>query len=250
MLFEIFGLIYSRGAAGVQFALLFLVLLWVLFDCLSSRKPLPLVFLIAVSMIVAAFLPNPSYLQYFAFAFPFMVMNLAGPLKQLWPVRHDGQRRWFLGAVVIFYCLLSSADLLNYTVNEEIYPGDHNRKIQEVAEVSKEIDRLTNGHGDVFSFWPGYLLQTSNHAMPGMENQFGITVSMKVTPDEAKNYHLLTKEDLVRLIKQGNPAAVLVDDWFVKRELALTILTGSQYALAERKDEIDFYLPVRPGKHR
>jgi hypothetical protein len=66
----------------------------------------------------------------------------------------------------------------------------------------------------MLTWWPGYALETRTKIVPGMEDQFGLRVGYYVSdPQMRKRLHVLNQDDVDRMIRQREPAIVVVGLW-------------------------------------
>lgn len=163
----------------------------------------------ALAHTVACLFPDPVYEQYFTgpltpLLAPLMVAGLvraAGLMKKTGPV---------LAAVLVVAAILSAVDLqvrktgMNW---EEVWSFEH------LAKVSGAIEAHTAPDDTVMAFWPGYIFESGRQFMPGLENQFALGVSEKLTLDQKVHYHVAGKELVLKAFDLQYPDVVVLGAW-------------------------------------
>ena len=71
------------------------------------------------------------------------------------------------------------------------------RNVTEVLEANSREDDV------VLSIWPGYVFEAGRRYFPGSENQFGYDVASKISSDARAQYHVISKEEVLRALSSG-----------------------------------------------
>ncbi|MFA5134890.1 MAG: hypothetical protein WC505_03845 [Patescibacteria group bacterium] len=184
-----------------------------------SKRRVPFALLLTVPLFVVCFLPTPTFVQYFSILIPFMVLQSV-------LLYGDFLRRIGRTSITVMVCMLlvvygavAAAELYRYTVTGIDVPGvDASRhaadwKISTVTRIAGAIDRENTAHGDVLTFWPGYVIATSQHIVRGMENHFGVEVGDSVEADERAIYRILSYDDVKILIAHRIPSFAVIGNW-------------------------------------
>ena len=198
------GLGSADHALGVQFALLLVgaaAALWLL------RRRLPFAAAVGVSLGIASFLPTPTYVQYFCVVVPYLVL-LAVEVAARWP-------RAVLVGIAAY--AVAGAVAFSHDVRTEplLKPS-----VRSVERVSDAVQGRTRPGEEVLSGWPGYLFGTHADAVPGYTNQFAPVAAAKVSPREAARVHVLSEQEIERLIERRVPRLVVERNWVTSRPFA------------------------------
>jgi hypothetical protein len=103
-----------------------------------------------------------------------------------------------------------------------------NWRIPVVKRVSAEVDRINVRGTPVLSWWPGYLVESSERIVPGMENHFGIAVAEKLSAERRARLHILSESDVRSLLAAERPLVIL-GNWVNRTEYA-QVLQDLDYA--------------------
>jgi hypothetical protein len=115
-----------------------------------------------------------------------------------------------LAGILVLAAVLSAVDLqvrktgMNW---EEVWTFGH------LAKVSGAIEARTAQGDTVMAFWPGYVFESGREYMPGLENQFALGVSEKLTLDEKVHYHVAGKELVLKAFDLQYPDVVVLGAW-------------------------------------
>jgi Dolichyl-phosphate-mannose-protein mannosyltransferase len=206
---------------GIQASLLFFISLAFVFSIHKRGYPPRFAFQIAVALGFISLLPTPVLLQYFALCIPFLLVSAICVLNDLFAELES--RRAKLVAVAACFSLLgiylaaSANDFRAYLVTGDgvfgIQPdmkGDW--RLQRVIEVSQAIDQIARPGEIVASFWPGHIFQTKTNPLPGLENDFGLPVSDKLSSQQRASYHILLPGEVEADFAAHRPRVVVLRD--------------------------------------
>ena len=171
----------------------------------------------ALAHTVACLFPDPVYEQYFTGSLTPLLAPLvvAGLVRISQLVKKPGTA---LAGVLVLAAVLSVVDLQvrkTGMVWKEVWTFEH------LAKVSTAIEARTEPEDMVMAFWPGYVFETGRQYLPGLENQFALGVSEKLTLDQKVRYHVAGKELVLKAFDLQYPDVVVLGAWM--HELNTTI---------------------------
>ncbi|HYZ76576.1 MAG TPA: glycosyltransferase family 39 protein [Gaiellaceae bacterium] len=186
-------------ALGLQFAVLLagaVAALWLL------RRRLPFAAAVGISLGIASFLPTPTYVQYFCVVVPYLVLTVVELTA------------WRAGAIALAAGLAvyaaAGAVAFSHDVRTEPLLKPSVRSVERVSDV---VQSRTRPGEKVLSGWPGYLFGTHAEAVPGYTNQFAPAAAAKVSAREAVRVHVLSEQEIERLIERRVPRLVVERNW-------------------------------------
>ena len=171
----------------------------------------------AAAHTVACLFPDPVYEQYFTGPLTPLLAPLvvAGLVRISQLVKKPGSA---LAGVLVLAAVLSVVDLQvrkTGMVWKEVWTFEH------LAKVSAAIETRTEPQDMVMAFWPGYVFESGRQYLPGLENQFALGVSEKLTLDQKVRYHVAGKELVLKSFDLQYPDMVVLGAWMY--ELNTTI---------------------------
>ena len=89
-------------------------------------------------------------------------------------------------------------------------PQPDDLKLKRVREVSRAIDEIGAPGETVASFWAGYIFQTSANPLPGLEADYGLPVSEKLTPERRAKYHIVSPPEIEAGFAVHKPRVVVL----------------------------------------
>ena len=187
---RITGLWPTTEANGIPYGLL--VLANGIAVVMGSRAPRYRAWLAswaAATIIIISSLPTPVFIQYYCVAVPFLVV---GAVAFAWNYIHTRTGIAALAISGLLYAAPLRSHMIKYLTGDFAF----NWRLTTVSQVSREIDRRSAPGDQVMSFWPGYLLESQAEPVPGMENQFGLYIAYRLTPEQMKRYAILSKEGI------------------------------------------------------
>ena len=196
---------------GIQNSILFFTSLGFILTRQMRRHPPCLAFQIAVLLGMVCLLPTPAYPQYFSLCVPFLIVSAVCAASELFTNLESKRHR--LVAVAAGVALLGIYlgapinDFRKYMVTGDGIAGvgaardKGDWRLQRVIEVSEAIDQIASPGETVASFWPGYVFQTKTIPFPGFENDFGSTVSQKLSSGQRARYHILAPAEVEYLCR-------------------------------------------------
>jgi hypothetical protein len=177
----------------------------------AARGRVPFALLVAAWLGVASLLPTPTYTQYFVALVPFLavgVVELLAVLRE--PVAGTRWRRpavQVLGAALAVYALLGLVDLGRFLTRFD------DQQIGVIADVRDFVNAEARPGEEVLASWPGYLYGTHAEPVPGTENAYAPHEAAALSPDEVRDYRLITQAEIERLIEERQPRILLVRQW-------------------------------------
>jgi 4-amino-4-deoxy-L-arabinose transferase-like glycosyltransferase len=180
----------------------------------ADRRYLALVGLATGVFLLGCMAPDPVYDQYFTAPLP----TLALPLAAAGLARLTRARPRLLAAAVGGAAVLAALVLGLQRPGTDPDPvwsfASYERVVREIRERSAPGDV-------VFSFWPGYVFGADRRHFPGMENQFALGVSEKLTPAEKTRYHIADRRRLMDGFRLRTPRLVVLGTWMNEVNTAL-----------------------------
>jgi hypothetical protein len=131
-------------------------------------------------------------------------------LAKLADENRSARFRHVLASLTVLYLLVSPFDLYRYTLASYFDPGS-NLRLTTIRAVSRAIDRqVLPERPFVISLWPAYLVETKASILPGLENQFALMFSHKVTPREVEQYKLMSYPALIWHVQRHSVDVIVV----------------------------------------
>lgn len=204
----------------------------------------------AVVHTMACLMPDPAYEQYFTSPLAPMLAPLAvcGVVDL---ARRFGRPTTLVTGVLVLGAVLSVVELqVRHTGMDWSEVWD----LQDLAEVTANIESRCGPDDYVLAFWSGYVFESGRRYWPGMENHFALGVSEKLPLNKQVEYHIAGKEMLLKAILTKGPKVVVLGAWMhevntslAQKDVALLLheLDGN-YELAWVKGEVQV-LVRRPG---
>lgn len=212
----------------------------------------------AVMFVVSA-VPVRSFHQYYTMATPWLLLAAAPAAGEWWASVGAGllrRRRGVFCALAIVAAALLAVE--PYRVLERRWPtwtwhprtpeaGDEfNNRLGVIRHISRRIDALAPPGSRLFTWWPGYALETRTPLVSGMENHFGLRISYFGQGNLSGRLHVLTLDDVQELIGQRKAGVVVVGTWAgmengVPREFYDQMALKGGYRLREKIGGANLY---------
>ena len=223
-------LLFGEDDNGFQFSLLSAMSFVAILGLGMRRGAALLPFLIAFVLAFISFLPAPSLVQYFCLCVPFLVVaDVCAISDYIASLRGARPKRIAVLAgiaLVATFVASSVPSLRRYLVTGDHVIGllgtqdAHNWTLEEVSAVSAAIDQLAAPNEKIASLWPGYIFASKADPYPGFENNFGRTISRKLTVEQMAKYHIISESDIEADFAAHTPRiAVLGNRTFVDRDV-------------------------------
>jgi 4-amino-4-deoxy-L-arabinose transferase-like glycosyltransferase len=198
--------LFGAGDNGWQFTVLSaLSFITILVSRLRVSASL-LAFLIAFVIGIISILPTPPFVQYFCLCMPFLIVAaVCGISDCITSLRVARQRRWIAvlaGVAVLAFAASSGPSFRRYLITGNSVIGIEdtqdapNWTLDKVSAVSNAIDQLAASKEEIASFWPGYIFSSKAVPYPGFENDFGWTITDKLTVDQRLMYHISSPTEI------------------------------------------------------
>jgi len=172
----------------------------------DERRYLRVVGLVCGVFVLGCMAPDPVHAQYFTAPLP----TLALPLLAAGLGRVTGARPRRLAAAAALTVCVGGGMFLWQRPGMDPDPAWSFASYERVTE---GIRARTRPGDIVFSFWPGYVFGADRAHFPGMENQFAIGVSEKLTPAEKARYLIADRQRLMDGFRPGTPRLVVAGAW-------------------------------------
>ncbi|MBI3693530.1 MAG: glycosyltransferase family 39 protein, partial [Acidobacteria bacterium] len=257
VVFLLLNLQPAYDAMGGQFALLCLLVLSavLLRNRMDPRLRLP--FSIGLVLAVICLLPNPTFTQYFCVCVPYWIIVAAGFVEGVTGL--SAPHPWIqgflkrLGGVLLgAYLCYGAVALYKYgfsgvgVAGIETAENAANFRISTVRQVSAEIGRWAGADEPVISSWPGYLVESDCVIQPGMEHQFSILISERISQTLADRLKMISEARLQSLLRaHARRVAVLGNDDLlgdVRRARYRDMLAQNGYRLVRRVERAQIYV--------
>ncbi len=171
----------------------------------------------AVVHMVACLFPDPVHEQYFTSP----LTPLLAPLVVAGLLRLTEMLKRPAAVVTVVLCLAAALSAVDLQVRKTGMDWKEVWSFEHLAKVSTAIEGRTEPEDMVMAFWPGYVFETGRQYLPGLENQFALGVSEKLTMDEKVHYHVAGKELVLKAFDLQYPDVVVLGAWM--HELNTTI---------------------------
>jgi 4-amino-4-deoxy-L-arabinose transferase-like glycosyltransferase len=200
-------------------------LLWLLLATSATRfikgRSISVWLVMTLSVLFLSLLPSPAYVQYFCLLAPFVVIAIVDDLAYLAKHTNFFKRRIIVAipALVIlgFYLHSIPEDIERYTRSGKGVIGIYNRQAASIwntryiRQVSRQLDIRTANRGQVFAYWPGFLLESKHLPLPGFENHFALRIANKLTQAEQEQFHVADSAHLQEMIESSELKGLLLD---------------------------------------
>jgi len=214
MLLKISGLIGTAEGSGIPFGLL--ILSNALYLVLQPNARWPSVWPamgLAAAIIGVSTLPTPTYQQYYCAAVPFLIV---GAVTFAWEIGRSRKYVIVLSCALIAYLLPVPFELPRYLssgtgiISVVTEANAVNWRLHSVREVSRQIDRVTAPGEEVFSRWPGDLLESHATAVVGTENDFGLLIAHRLSANQLRTYGILSESAIEADFEHHHPRVVIL----------------------------------------
>lgn len=205
---------------GYQFSLTLLICIVFLFVLRRRRDSALLAFWLAIAVGFISILPTPTSMQYFSMMMPFLIVGSVC-LTSDYLVSLSDPRRFRLAVRVCAVAMLVYVGFATLSFRQYLYTGYKvpglrdeadapNWTLEQVTAVSKAIDQLTAPGEPVAAFWPGYIFASSANPYPGFENNFGMLVGVRLSPENRQKYHIISEPELQKDFGEHGPRIAVV----------------------------------------
>lgn len=213
-------MLFTGNHTGFQFSLLSATYLALPFFNRARKDAALFAFLIAFVLGLVCLLPTPSELQYFSVLMPFLIAAVVCSVNDfLAELSSPAGRRWATVAVVI--ALVSFVGFGAVSFHEYLFTGKdvpgivvpantHNWTMSHVVAVSVAIDQVALPGEQIASFWPGYVFAPRAEIYPGFENDFGIYIAPRLSPEKRTQYHVVTTQEIMSDFAHHGPEFAVV----------------------------------------
>ena len=205
---------------GIQNSILVVVSLALIFS-IRKRKYVPrFAFQVAVAIGFISLLPTPVFPQYFCLCIPFLIVSTVCVANDLIAELKSRQERLVAAlscvALLSIYVAASVPDLRKYLITGdginavEAAPDKGDWRLERVLEVSRAVELIAGPGETVASFSPGDIFQTRATPLPGLESDFGLPISTKLTSQQRTRYHILSPVEVEANFAAHRPRVVLL----------------------------------------
>jgi len=205
---------------GLQFTIVAVTAFVLIFIMRMRRDASVLAFLIAFLIGVISILPTPPNSQYFSICMPFLIVAAVCAANDYLASLQVASAKWTAAvacaALFVIFLGYTVLGIRNYLITRENVIGiagsqdAPNWTLERVREVSAAIDELAMPNEEIASFWPGYIFESKTVPYPGYEDDFGLTVSRNLTPEERARYHVVSPVEIQAGFAVHGPAIAVV----------------------------------------
>ncbi len=191
------------GENGIQLIILLSFSLAVNFPPRKAKNANVLALLIALALGLISLLPTPTWIQYFCITVPYLIVASVCPTADWMYSLRSGPRRRMAAlaglAVLLIFVASGSPSFRRYLFTGQDVMGVFtaaaapNWTLENASAVSQAIDGLATPKEKIAGFWPGYTFASYADPYPGFEDDFARQVSSKLTLDQVRNYHNITR---------------------------------------------------------
>jgi 4-amino-4-deoxy-L-arabinose transferase-like glycosyltransferase len=210
------------GDNAIQLFMLLFLSVFMTFPLQRARSSNILALLIAFALGFISLLPTPVFAQYFCMSVPYLIVaSVCATADWMVSLRAVSARQIAvlagLSALLVFVAsgVPSFRSYLfsgHNVIGVESETDAPNWTLENASAVSEAIDRFAAPKEKIASFWPGYVFASHADSYPGLENDFGRMVSNKLTSDQIRKYHNITRSAIeadfaahdVRIVVVGN----------------------------------------------
>lgn len=178
---------------------------------------------IALVLGIVNLIPTPTYIQYFCTVTPFLCVYALIVLRWIyvgiWPLlgRFGRTLAASLGcSLLLVYVLPFAEDLNRYTrtgigVIGISSPGiAAYRTVRSYDSLAPVLSGLVLPGSYVVAKWPGYVIGSTLNMLPGLENDFGLSVADKISLSERKRLRIITSNEMCEAVQSRIPSAAVL----------------------------------------
>jgi hypothetical protein len=205
------------------------------------------IFLLLVIYVVVAWLPFPSFDQYFVTPLvPFGVPFLAEGVRVCLASKRS---------VAVLALAVPAAFAFELAFAAHIYSDRPVWRFASYDAVTHVVNENSSPDDVVLSFWPGYVFESGRKYFPDFENEWTSRVMSKVTPLERTQFHVVSKDRVLHAISHQEVKLVVVHPAISDYYLGLTQdemneflkALARNYVLAGTVGEVQIYRRISVG---
>ena len=219
----VLGLVESIKFDAPQLAVLVYLSFLAGIGSLLQRKNPSLYCYTAFGLFALNFLPSPTYVQYFCTLVPFLILCTVDALAGLAAFFSAFQKKIaypVMGSLILviggFYFYHLDKDFIRYTYSGDGVIGIRTRQeakhwnLRYLKTVSDKLDELEATPSQVVTPWPGYLVASRHHSLPGLENHFALLVGHQMSDELRARLHIVSKQQMVDAVAHTDTRFVLL----------------------------------------
>jgi hypothetical protein len=175
----------------------------------SDYLYLQLALLMLVVYSTTVLLPFPPYDQHFVSPLvPLTIPFVAEGLRVTIQARRKRVIALALAAPILFAVEIGWETARNSW--HPLWQLSSYREVTRVVEVNSAPDEV------VLSFWPGFVFESGRRYFPGLEDHFVYRVMNKVGPEERARLHIISKDQVMRAITDGETNLLVIHPWILE----------------------------------
>jgi hypothetical protein len=201
----LFGLDGRLTGPGLQLLLLTTLAVIQSFWSIARGRTIDAALLFAVIIFVVSILPNPAFVQYFVVAVPFLAVAATQWIAEMLE-RAQVSGGWLrsLGVMV-----LAAVGLAVYCMAPH-FPLKPIVQLSDASDIAAVLRTRLQKDDVVLSFWPGFLLETTQPSASGFENHFALRVASQLEQPVREKFRLATFTDAKELVVSAQVKAVVI----------------------------------------
>jgi 4-amino-4-deoxy-L-arabinose transferase-like glycosyltransferase len=200
-----------------------------------------------------ALVPFPPYEQYFDSPLvPFLIPFLAeGVHVTLVRGRKLG---WLIPVTAV---LLSWAEVPRESAWNSNAPE---WQVSSYRWIARQIEMNTSPNETVLSIWPGYVFESGRAYWPGLEDNFSLRITNKISAQERMQYHVPSTEEILRTVADRAVPLIIIGPENIQKEFdqdlslsqlqEIRVALQENYVLLDRADGVTVYRRIEPGQPR
>jgi hypothetical protein len=174
----------------------------------QDHKFFQLMVLMLAVYVVVALIPFPPLEQYFVS--PLVPLTLPFVAEGFRVSLQSGRKTAALALV--------APVLFSLEIGREarIFSPDSQWRVSSYRAVTQVVEASSSPNDIVLSLYPGYVFESCREYFPGLENQWGLVVTLKTTPTERAHYRIVSTDALLDAVYHRKVSLVVIDPWIAE----------------------------------
>jgi hypothetical protein len=232
MALKLFSFSKTKQFYGMEFLLL------TFFSILSIFKKNNSALWYGLILFLVSFTPTPTYLQYFCLAVPFLVIATVNYISEL---SNQTIKKTIVTYLILIFTLFGYHNINKFCFSGFGVPGIKSieraseQTLYQVNYITKLIGNLPiNSNEYIYSYWPGYLLESSLKIYIGTENHFGFNAAKNQSPIFKDKMRIIDNKDLLKALTNKNIKVAIVTERALTEKYA-DLISSKRYYKAIHK---------------
>lgn len=213
LVLNLFSIKPTAQFIGYEYAIIFILSFIIGLVKLIFSKKIDLMLLIGATIFLVSFIPVPSYIQYFCIPIFILFIYI---FTELLSIKNKAVKTC-LTSLFCFSILAFSTANINLYTNPQIGLQGIKRKqdiedksLSSISKLSNKIATFSHNNDLIWSYWPGYLLDTKASSISGGENHFSYRIGDRITKEQKSKFKLLSENDVKESISNSKPKIVVL----------------------------------------